>query len=250
MTTEKSHPLDFVPDVAVSRMATLIYILSALSWDYVDSVLDIAAYQKRGGELKTNSRMIRKLKEDYDHTRCYFGIDGEIRKNENELALLFEQLCDVELKQIYVDTKQLLGENASTSNLELVGATQTALAVIDTLKLFADKCDALIAIFSRIESEHSILQDHFKVLRKLLVPYLLDTAQVTSQARVPAMRAMLTEIMNLPLTSDETDDMDFDVNPDHWRVCERCGQPKHISEYRKNARAKTGYERICKSCRK
>lgn len=240
--------LDKLPDEAVSRMGTCLYILGALAWDYADSVIDLAIAQRR--DLKIPSRMIRGIKADYDRVRSRMGIDGETCRKEARMALKFEELCRKELAKVYKGTlvEMRVDMNKPTPDSELIGAAQMALAVTDTMRLYAEKCDMVISMLCGRKTDHSILQDHFVVLRKWLIPYLLNY-EVTAKPRVTAVYKMLREVMGLQMKSDGRE-IFFDVEPTHYIKCAKCGEYRHFTQYYRSKNTKSGFEGTCKECRR
>lgn len=188
------HPLDFCDERIATLMAVRLYMLGALAWDYADSVI----YQ--ASQMETNSkkisRAIRDLRRNYDHDRQYHGIDDDTKRQEYEVSLNFEKVCRKVLKKSHKDTLTLLREDVDncTDRGYFIMAINDALVVVDTMIDYAGECDAYILKCSGMSNHHSILCDHFLILRKYLMQYAKDDINATEQAREKAKQGLMREL--------------------------------------------------------
>lgn len=188
-----------IPKDILSKKAVKMYIIGALVWDYAETVIDIAAQMKLGGETKRLSRAIRVLQRDYKQIRAAH-LDNNSLKREWELAELFESLNSDEFKRL---CHGLCAEIHRDTELNrdyagLVEAVQMALTLLDTLFLYAAQCDSYILEYYP-QAPHSILPDHFRKLRILLPEFAGDCYDNNSQTRSLTAKILLNKINEIEL---------------------------------------------------
>lgn len=79
-----------IPHDVLAELAAKTYILVALCWDYVDTILDICA-QMRTDDLKKLCRQIRQMRFEYDQHSESRRITAAIIVNKlNDLELIID----------------------------------------------------------------------------------------------------------------------------------------------------------------
>lgn len=195
---EKISSLDDVPQRKLFHMAVKVYMLGSLVWDYTDTVLDLAV-QMRISETKKVTRAIRALHDNYNRLRAQ-DFDSDHVKKEWELAELFESINKEAISRL---CNGLITEIRHDATLNrdyemIVEAVQMAMTIIDTMQLYAAKCDAFIFKYYP-RAQHSIMPDHFRRLAILLPQYAGDCYRNHSDARYVTARILLNEIDNIEL---------------------------------------------------
>lgn len=194
-----------IPKDILSKKAVKMYIIGALVWDYAETVIDIAAQMKLGGETKRLSRAVRVLHRDYQQIRAAH-LDNNSLKREWELTELFEMINEDVFKRLCHGLNAEIHRDTELNRdyAGLVEAVQMALTLLDTLFLYAEQCDDYIREYYP-QAPHSILPDHFRKLRILLPEFAGDCYDKDSQARSLTAKILLNKINEIELyhTPDE-----------------------------------------------
>lgn len=186
--------LKTMPEKDILRLSVKIFLVGALVWDYTDTVLQIAAQMRIGNGTQKVSRAIRELKQDYDWM-CRRHIDMEHVRRICDLSLLFEHINDANLTKLNYGLRQEIRRDTELDEdyVMLLDAVQTALTVLDALKLYAAQCDAEIRKHYP-GAPHSCLPDHYRKLGELLPLYAGDHYKQDSESRRITARILLNEI--------------------------------------------------------
>lgn len=187
-----------VPVEIVAGMASQLYLLFNLAWDYVETIHEISR-TLRMAEAKRITRRIRELKRIYDQRRSRH-IDGDHEGKERNLALLFEQLCAQHLTKLhYTLTNEIKRECPDTSEDEtyLIEAVMTALTMLDATILYGAECDAKIR--SMGVSGNSIITPEIKELIRLLPEFTAGRFNTSNPARDLTARIILNEMKQIEL---------------------------------------------------
>ena len=189
-----------IPQRTLSMMGAKLYLLGALTWDYADTVCNIAA-QMRIGKTKPLCRAVRELKREYDRFRNR-SMRDEALANETELALLFEDICQQHFTKLNYGIAADKSMAGLTKEYEmLIRAVQMAMTVIDTMKLYAAQCDEWIR--SQGVEAHSILSDHYLSLAILLPEFAGDSYNANAEARKLTARILLKEINQIEIYDEK-----------------------------------------------
>lgn len=194
---------DKIPHEMLKFMAIKMYLMAALTWDYVDTIIDMAA-QMKINECKAVSRQIRELRRDYDQFRAS-DLDDKHCKAEWELAQLFEDCFKTHFRKLHYGLKT---EISKKHDLDpewqmLVEAVQTAMTMLDALVHYAKHCDEKIKQY--INAPHSILLDHFTRLRELVPYYAGDCYDKDLPSRTITAKILCNEMINLEFLDDDKD---------------------------------------------
>lgn len=188
--------MDLPADETARRVACLA-LIGTLAWSYTDTVLDIAAQMRLGGQTKRLSRTIRQIRSDYDHMTGRSLSDADMR-NVSALADLFESVCAEHFSHL---NNGLNADRATAGldadNLMLVKAVQMAMTILDAMSLFADDFNSWMrsqGVYGR-----SVLGSHFAKLRTLLPLYAGDRYNPQSEARYVTARILYREIKSLDI---------------------------------------------------
>lgn len=138
--------IDRVPDDVLMPLAFKTYVMAALAWDYIDTVLDLCAAQ-RVTEAKELCREVRAKRLAYDRFRQR-SMDRRAVEAEMEGALGFEEECRADLRRLgYSLRNELTAAHVPGDMLDLAVAVQTALTAMDTVAVFSRSVDATIASY-------------------------------------------------------------------------------------------------------
>lgn len=198
----KPRTIDDIPVDKVAGMAARLFMLLNLAWDYVETIQQIAKTLHPDGS-KRISRRISELRRIYEQRRSYSLRDSEVAK-ERHVALLFEELCKPHLRKLHyslVNEIQKTRPGISPDEMNLSEAVNTALAVLDAVKLYGDKCDAYIKA-QGVEG-HSILTDELYELRGLLPRFAENVYVADGTARGLTARILFNEIQQIDLIDEK-----------------------------------------------
>jgi hypothetical protein len=169
-------------------------MLGALAWDYVDGVI----YQASQMDIPTKktSRQLRNLQRVYERDRSYHGIDNQIRQDEINISLNFEAVCKKIIAKTHKEVLVALHEdlNNRTDRGRLLIALNDALMVLQVMCDYADRCDAYIESCCRFKPDHSILYDHFRIMRSLLTKYAQADLAATRAVRLKGANGLMREL--------------------------------------------------------
>lgn len=182
------------------RMGAKLYMLGSLAWDYADTVCNISA-QLGIQETKKLCRAVRELKRDYDRCRNSAVRDADLAK-ETELGLLFEQVCAEHFAKLnYGTASDKAAAGLDEDYKMLLKAVQMAMAVLDTMRLYAEECDKRIA--AARPGLHSVMADHFRGLATLMPHFAGDCREAGREARKLTARILLNEIKRIDICGEE-----------------------------------------------
>ena len=212
MTPFQQLPMTFPPIDLFPRKKTIedlpqreflkrgfkIFMLGSLAWDYTDTVLDMMKHLRLPDETKKVTRRIRNLKEDYDHVHSKSLSKSDITEEKN-IAEQFEDLCREHLnKLVFSLNNEKIVADVIRDHKILVNSIQQALTVIDTMKIYAAKCDRWIKD-NGVHGVNSILPVHFIHLSKLLPLLAGDCYNPDSEARRITARILFKELDRVEL---------------------------------------------------
>ena len=163
------------PEVLINWGAK-IFTLMNLSWQYIDTILDIVI-QMKIRETKPLVRTIRQIKLDYDRFRAA-AIDSESVRQETELAESFEDMLG---KQQYL-SKLFYALDFEVCKLDLVKeqrplviATYQALTIMEATKIYARMIDDIVRHDHRIDvKDCCMIQEDFMKLYHLVPQFAGD----------------------------------------------------------------------------
>lgn len=195
--------LNAIPEKDILRLSVKIFLVGALVWDYTDTVLQLAEQMRIGNGTQKISRAIKELKQDYDWM-CRSHIDAEHIQQICDLSLLFERINGLNLTKLnYGLNKEIRRDTElDTDYVMLLDAVQTALTVLDALKLYATQRDAEIRKYYP-HAPHSCLPDHFRKLGQLLPLFVGDHYDPDSESRRITARILLNEINIIELYDEK-----------------------------------------------
>lgn len=188
-----------LPAKDLARKAIKLHILGSLTWDYVDTVCDIAVQQRRT-ETKRLCRAVRELRADYDRFRSR-SLEARDIEREAELGLLFESVCDKHLKTLHYGLRlEIAALGLADADMTMVEAVQQAMTLLDAMKLYAGRCDRWIAEHGVDGS--SILMVHFTKLCGLLPLFAGDCYSRESKTRQLTAKILFNELKQLEMYDD------------------------------------------------
>lgn len=160
-----------LPQERIAGMAVRLYMLGYLAWDYADTVVNIAAQQKRD-ETKKLCRAVRLLKREYDRSRNSSLRDADLLK-ERELAEMFEELCSTHMTRLCngIDADKRIA-SLNPDGRAIVKSVYMAMAVIGAMQQYAAEGDLWIRSQGVIGK--SMLSKHFSALSALLPAFAGD----------------------------------------------------------------------------
>ena len=133
--------VDDVPAKELVSLTARTYVLCALAWDYVDTVLNIAARQRVGKKV---SREVRALKRDYDQQRASSLSDKDVAA-EMELALNFEDIVRNDLSRLsFALANETSRRRLDADRRELHAAVYAAITVMRAVRIWSGKAEALL----------------------------------------------------------------------------------------------------------
>lgn len=186
--------LEDIPQGRLLRSAAKLFMMGALVWDYAETVCDIAA-QMRISETKKLSRAVKQLHADYDRFRKR-SLGQKYMDKENSLALLFEEYCDRHFTALgySVDADKTVADIRADYRM-LIKAVYFAMAVIETMKLYARETDEWIASFG-VDGE-SVLCKHFSRLAVILPQFAGDAYNKELEGCKLTARILLDELKQI-----------------------------------------------------
>lgn len=212
---EPQKTLREVPERELINMAVRLYVLGALAWDYVDSILNIAA-QMGITQTKRLSRAVRELKREYDKERAE-RMDDALVEQESEWALDFEDYIGKALKEltegIRAETQDVDGK-LQGDYLYLVMGVQQAMTVLEAMKIFARQCDTKIESYG-VPPAHSILMDHFPRLMVMIPQYAGDCYIADSAARKKCAQRIVKALEQIEVRDKPNDSEQKEIDINH-----------------------------------
>lgn len=135
-------------DEAMFSISYVPYVIAEVAWDYVDSILNLAALM-RLSETKSLCRKLKEIHREYDRERFKI-IDDSSRKTETDNMILFQEELSDFFGNLHKSVIELLTEMYGTiedNTSYLVGAAYACRIV---LKSLARYCEAQEKIVSSI----------------------------------------------------------------------------------------------------
>lgn len=205
MPKPKARSFADVPREEISPRAVKLFVFAALTWDYVDTVLDIASQMRLRNGTQKVSRRIRELRDDYNRVRSR-SLDEAHFAEEWRLAQLFEKINKVHLAKLnYALKAETSHDYALDEDYEmLVVAVQTAMTLLDALRMYAAECDAMIRRY--YPAPHSILPPQVAELSGLVPLFAGNCYNAASEARRLTARILLNEINAISIRRDDGDE--------------------------------------------
>lgn len=177
-------------------------MLGSLAWDYTDTVLIMAKQLRLPDETKIVTRRIRNLKMDFDQIHSKSLSESDIEE-ERKIAEQFEDFCREHLnKLVFSLNNEKIVADVIRDHKILVNSIQQALTIIDTMKIYAAKCDRWIRD-NGVHDANSILPIHFIHLSKLLPLLAGDCYNPDSEARRITARILYKELDRVELYDNE-----------------------------------------------
>ena len=189
-----------IPVEIIAGMATRLFFLFNLAWDYVDTIHEISR-TLRMTDAKRTARRIRELKRIYDQRRSRH-IDSDNEHKERKLALLFEQICQPHLTKLHYSLSNEIKRDcpgASEDEAYLIEAVLTTLVVFDAAVLYGADCDARIR--SMGVSGNPIITPEIKELIRLLPEFIPGHFKFDAQSETRKLtaRILFNEIKQIEL---------------------------------------------------
>lgn len=142
----KPKTIHDMPSKLLVRLSAKTYLLVALAWDYVDTVLLCAASLKIA-ELKPLCRTIKSLRDEYLRFRAR-SIDHKQADEEFERGLNFEDFIKPDLDKLTYALKDTIAKhNLDREYAYFILAVQQALTLMDAVKEYSRYVDKRIASF-------------------------------------------------------------------------------------------------------
>ena len=194
----RTHTFFDVPPKELVYRTLKLYLMGALVWDYTETVLDQVS-QMRLESTKKTARAVRALRRDYDQIRAQ-DLDADYMALEWNMAEQFEQIVSANLTQLHYG---ILNETRRRFKLDdrtelLVESVQTAMTMLEALKLYADQCDEFIRQYYP-EAPHSILNDHYSILMKKLPDFVGEYYIADSPTRTLTARIFVNELNQIKM---------------------------------------------------
>lgn len=198
----RKKTIDDLPQREFLRRGFKVFMLGSLAWDYTDTVLVVAKQLRLPDETKTVTRRIRNLKKDFDQIHSKSLSESDIEEEKN-IAEQFEDFCREHLnKLVFSLNNEKIVADVIRDHKILVNSIQQALTIIDTMKIYAAKCDRWIRD-NGVHDANSILPIHFIHLSKLLPLLAGDCYNPDSEARRITARILYKELDRVELYDNE-----------------------------------------------
>ena len=139
----KYNTLDAVPADTLVEFACKIYALCSLTWDYINTILDLCI-ELKVAETKPLVRRIRDPKREYDRFRGSSLSSYDVKKEAERGAQIEEYLqkdFDKLFYSLYNDVSRL---KLTDGHRRLVIAVQQTMTLMDAVKIYAKDCDRVI----------------------------------------------------------------------------------------------------------
>lgn len=206
----KPKPTKTIRDLPDDWMITLTARMTALGsllWDYTDTVLDITISQRRTA-TKPLCRAVRQLQRDYDQLRQRVHATSEIRKQEEEWGLDFEDFVkphtDAFLQEVQAEDAEAFG-NIAPDTRWLLLAVEQAVLISDALRHYTDGCDRALTRLGVDMEGKTVCPLPFRQLARLLPEFAGDLWRDKSPARAKAAEALAKELLKIQVHDLSTD---------------------------------------------
>ena len=179
-------------------MSIRLFALMNLTWDYVDTILDICI-SLRITETKPLVRRIRELKREYDKFR-WPCMSTTSEKDEQETGLEIEEKLSVDFDRLFNGVEHEVNKlDLTKEHKALVIATQQALTLMDAVKIYARRCDKKIASYDVWVCDCCMVQTHFMKLYLLIPQFAGDCYQPNLNARKLSAGIIANKLQDLEL---------------------------------------------------
>ena len=187
-----------MPDEVLVDMSTRLFALMNLTWDYVDTILDLCI-NLRITETKPLVRIIRNLKREYDKFR-WPSMCASHEKDEENLGLEIEEKLSVDFDRLFNGVEHEVNKlDLTKDHKALVIATQQTLTLMDAVKIFARRCDKKIASYDVWICDCCMVQTEFMKLYPLIPQFAGDCYQPNLSARKLSAGIIANKLQNLEL---------------------------------------------------
>lgn len=195
------HDID--DDVLLFRVAYVPYVIGALAWDWVDSILDQAA-QMKIEETKALSRGIREVKRKYAQFREHRIFDTMVKQEQMHSEQFQEGYADY-FDELYKGFKEQVAYRYPRLDKQWVyfhATTYTAMVILRALFRYAAWCDRTIESILGA-AQNSILPQHFGALYQLIEMYLGDDNEAVRKEDLNVVvDELYNKIMSIEFTGE------------------------------------------------
>ena len=197
-TKKRKKTIEAVPDEVLVDMSTRLFALMNLTWDYVDTILDLCI-NLRITETKPLVRIIRNLKREYDKFR-WPSMCASHEKDEENLGLEIEEKLSLDFDRLFNGVEHEVNKlDLTKDHKALVIATQQTLTLMDAVKIFARRCDKKIASYDVWICDCCMVQTEFMKLYPLIPQFAGDCYQPNLSARKLSAGIIANKLQNLEL---------------------------------------------------
>ena len=179
----RSETIEAVPDDVQGEMAVKLFALQNLTWDYVETVLDLCCVQKPGAGVKKLVRRVRELKREYDRFRRQ-AIRSRYEEMERRNGERFEEWFGDDFRKLFY------GLDAEISRLKpdaeekmLMVAVQQALTLMEATDRYAAHCDTVLRSYGVWCPDKVLLQREFMELYRLMPLFAGDCLEAGAKTR-------------------------------------------------------------------
>lgn len=183
------------------RLAAKCYMLTALSWDYVDTILDMCVSMKRK-ETKLLSREVRQVKRDYEQFRSR-SIDEAASRDEINRAIGFEDFCKKHLSTLTlaIGTETARFSPDAESKI-FIQSVYHAMTMLETVRLYGEYVDSRIEAYGISVPYLAIIESDFTKLFSL-IPKFAGKYYLPNLSCVSLTAKILVKKMHEVKLSDE-----------------------------------------------
>lgn len=184
----RSKTLADLPQHILCRMSVKLYLLSSLTWDYVDTVLEIASGMKIA-ETRRLSREVKALRQEHD--RLYSILDVNHEGEISRLGELFETVCREHLNRMYLSFRNeiLAIAEPSADYMLFLQAIQAAMTMVDALYLYGVHFDSYLRDNGVIAPR--VLSSIFDRLAILLPAFAVECFDFTTASPARKLTALI-----------------------------------------------------------
>lgn len=197
-TRVRKKGIEAVPDEVLVEMSVRLFALMNLTWDYVDTILDICISQ-RITETKPLVRVIRENRREYDRFRSC-SMDAKHEKDETDLGTEIEEALSADFDRLFNGVEHEVNKlDLSEGHKTLVIATQQALTLMDAVKIYARRCDKTLESYDVWICDCCMVQTEFLKIYPLIPQFAGDCYQPNLNARKLSAGIIANKLQNLEL---------------------------------------------------
>lgn len=165
---------DEIPADVLVVWAAKLYTLTNLSWQYIDTILDIVV-QMKIRELRPLVKAIREIRLEYDRFRAR-SIDAAQVNQESELAESFENWLAKDFNKLfYALDFEVCRMDIVKSQRPLVIATYQAVTLMEAVRAYARKRDRdILNIYGITVKDCCLIQNEYLRLYPLIPQFAGD----------------------------------------------------------------------------